>query len=83
MSLFSLKLSIIDISVSLSLSPSLNPFERLLSNSIEAGVSFKAFVISSSSLLMLSISPLKLAIGKSSIVLSAEIEITSPLLLRP
>ena len=74
MSLFSLKLSIIDISVSLSLSPSLNPFERLLSNSIEAGVSFKAFVISSSSLLMLSISPLKLEIGKSSIVLSAEID---------
>ena len=72
MSLFSLKLSIIDIS--LSLSPSLNPFERLLSNSIEAGVSFKAFVISSSSLLMLSISPLKLEIGKSSIVLSAEID---------
>ncbi|MEI0700212.1 hypothetical protein R4K92_14950 [Brachyspira intermedia] len=37
-------------------------------------MSFKAFVISSSSLLMLSISPLKLEIGKSSIVLSAEID---------
>lgn len=74
MSLFSLKLFIVDITVSLSLSPSLNPLDKFLSNRILTGVSDNAFVISSSSLLMLSISPLKLEIGKSSIVLSAEID---------